>query len=91
MEKNALYRVSFTMKANKPGTVWFILNPYGEYDPRISKTFDFTTEEQTFTCETTGEFVLDMDFELVWSFGQGYNTEGDYTIEISGVTITKLT
>ena len=91
LEKNALYRVSFTMKANKPGTVWFILNPYGEYDPRISKTFDFTTEEQTFTCETTGEFVLDMDFELVWSFGQGYNTEGDYTIEISGVTITKLT
>lgn len=91
LEKNALYRVSFTMKANKPGTVWFILNPYGEYDPRISKTFDFTTEEQTFTCETTGGFVLDMDFELVWSFGQGYNTEGDYTIEISGVTITKLT
>ncbi len=91
LEKNALYKVKFTIKANKPGTVWFILNPYGEYDPRISQTFNFTTEEQTFECSTTGEFVLDMDFELVWSFGQGYNTEGDYLIEISQVEIIKMT
>lgn len=90
LEKNALYKVKFTIKANKPGTVWFILNPYGEYDPRISQTFNFTAEEQTFECATTGEFVLDMDFELVWSFGQGYNTEGDYLIELSDVEIIKM-
>ena len=90
LEKNALFKVRFTIKANKPGTVWFILNPYGEYDPRISQTFNFTTEEQTFECSTTGEFVLDMDFELVWSFGQGYNTEGDYLIELSDVEIIKM-
>lgn len=91
LEKNALYKVKFTIKGNKPGTCWFILNKCQTFDPRINSTIQFNTEEQTVELTTTQEFALDMDFELVFTFGKGYNTENNLLIEISNVSIYKIT
>ena len=93
LEKDALYKIRFTIKANKAGKTWFILNQLdtSKFEPTVSEVCNLTTEEQTFEFTTDREFPLALDFELVWSFGQGYNTEGDYLIEISNVEILKLT
>lgn len=93
LEKDALYKIRFTIKANKAGKTWFILNQLdtSKFEPTVSEVCNLTTEAQTFEFTTDREFPLALDFELVWSFGQGYNTEGDYLIEISNVEILKLT
>ena len=93
LEKDALYKIRFTIKANKAGKTWFILNQLdtSKFEPTVSEVCNLTTEAQTFEFTTDREFPLALDFELVWSFGQGYNTEGDYLIEICNVEILKLT
>ena len=49
---------------------------------------DITTQEQTFTFETTDTFVTDMDFEMLFQFGSEQTAQlGEVTIEFSNVTI----
>ena len=57
-------------------------------DPRISEGMDITTQEQTFTFETTDTFVTDMDFEMLFQFGSEQTAQlGEVTVEFSNVTI----
>ncbi len=66
----------------------FFLNPAGGWDPRVSEGIDFTTEEQTFTFDTTDTLILDMDFELLFQFGSNdLASMGDVTVEFSNITI----
>ena len=49
---------------------------------------DFTTEEQTFSFDTTDTLILEMPFEMLFQFGSADLAEmGDVTIEISNITI----
>lgn len=60
----------------------------GGWDPRISESIDFTTEEQTFTFKTTDTLIMDMDFEMLFQFGSADTAAlGSVTIEISDITI----
>ena len=54
----------------------------------MSEGIDFTTEEQTFSFDTTDTLILDMPFEMLFQFGSADLAEmGDVTIEISNITI----
>ena len=80
--------VEITGKASKPVSCGFFLNPSGSWDPRVSEGIDFTTEEQTFSFDTTDTLILDMPFEMLFQFGSADLAEmGDVTIEISNITI----
>jgi len=88
LEADSYYIVEMTVKADKDVSCGFFLNPLGGWDPRISETMDITTEEQTFTFETTDTFVTDMDFEMLFQFGSEQTAQlGEVTIEFSNVTI----
>ena len=77
-----------TVKADKDVSCGFFLNPLGGWDPRISEGMDITTQEQTFTFETTDTFVTDMDFEMLFQFGSEQTAQlGEVTVEFSNVTI----
>ena len=85
---DSYFTVQITGKASKPVSCGFFLNPAGSWDPRVSAGIDFTTEEQTFTFETTDILILDMPFEMLFQFGSAKLAEmGDVTIEISDITI----
>ncbi len=85
---DSYFTVEVTAKASKPVSCGFFLNVLGGWDPRISGTIDFTTEEQTFTFETTDTLIMDMDFEMLFQFGSAdLANMGDVTIEISDITI----
>lgn len=85
---DSYFTVEITGKATKPVNCGFFLNPAGNWDPRVSDGIDFTTEEQTFTFETTDTLILDMDFELLFQFGSGdLANMGEVTVEISNITI----
>ncbi len=85
---DSYFTVEITGKATKPVSCGFFLNPAGSWDPRVSEKIDFTTEEQTFTFETTETLILDMDFEMLFQFGSAELVNlGDVTIEITGITI----
>ena len=78
----------FRSKADKDVSCGFFLNPLGGWDPRISEGMDITTQEQTFTFETTDTFVTDMDFEMLFQFGSEQTAQlGEVTVEFSNVTI----
>ena len=88
LEADSYYIVEMTVKADKDVSCGFFLNPLGGWDPRISETMDITTEEQTFTFETTDTFVTDMNFEMLFQFGSEQTAQlGEVTIEFSNVTI----
>ena len=80
--------VEITAKASKPVSCGFFLNPAGNWDPRVSESIDFTTEEKTFRFETTETLILDMPFEMLFQFGSAALADmGDVTIEFSNITI----
>ena len=85
---DSYFTVEITGKASKPVSCGFFLNPAGSWDPRVSEGIDFTTEEQTFSFDTTDTLILDMPFEMLFQFGSADLAEmGDVTIEISNITI----
>ncbi len=85
---DSYFIVSVTGKATKPVSCGFFLNPMGGWDPRLSGSIDFTTEEQTFTFETTDTLIMDMDFEMLFQFGSdALAGMGEVTVEISDITI----
>ena len=85
---DSYFTVEITAKASKPVSCGFFLNPAGGWDPRISQGIDFTTEEQTFTFETTDTFITDMDVELLFQFGSADTAAlGEVTIEFVSVKI----
>ena len=85
---DSYFTVEITAKASKPVSCGFFLNPAGGWDPRISQGIDFTTEEQTFTFETTDTFITDMDVELLFQFGSADTAAlGEVTIEFISVNI----
>jgi hypothetical protein len=85
---DSYFTVEIVAKATKPVSCGFFLNPAGGWDPRISQGIDFTTEEQTFTFETTDTFITDMDVELLFQFGSADTAAlGEVTIEIISVNI----
>lgn len=85
---DSYFTVEITAKATQPVSCGFYLNPLGGWDPRISQSIDLTTEEQTFTFETTDPLITDMDFEMLFQFGSAETAAlGETTIEISNITI----
>ena len=89
---DSYFTVEITGKASKPVSCGFFLNPAGSWDPRVSEGIDFTTEEQTFSFDTTDTLIMDMDFEMLFQFGSAQLAEmGDVTIEISSITIWQRT
>lgn len=88
LPSDSYFTVEITGKATKPVNCGFFLNPAGNWDPRVSDGIDFTTEEQTFTFETTDTLILDMDFEMLFQFGSAdLANMGEVTVEISDITI----
>ena len=85
---DSYYTVEIVAKATKNVSCGVFLNPCGGWDPRFSEGMDLTTEEQTFTFETTDTFITDMDFELLFQFGSDATAQlGEVTIEIASITI----
>jgi len=85
---DSYFTVQITGKASKPVSCGFFLNPMGGWDPRVSESIQFTTEEQTFTFETTDTLIMDMDFEMLFQFGSSELPGlGEVTIEITDITI----
>lgn len=85
---DSYYTVVITAKATKDVSCGVFLNPCGGWDPRFSESMNLTTQEQTFTFETTDTFITDMDFELLFQFGSEATAQlGEVTIEISNITI----
>ena len=85
---DSYFIVEIKAKADKPVSCGFFLNPQGGWDPRVSESIDFTTEEQTFTFETTDTFIMDMGCELLFQFGSEATANlGGVTIEFTSITI----
>lgn len=92
LEADSYYTIEITAKATKNVSCGFFLNTLGNWDPRISQNMDITTEEQTFTFETTDTFITDMNFEMLFQFGSENTAQlGDVTIEFSSVKIFQKT
>lgn len=85
---DSYYVVEIKAKASKNVSCGFFLNPLGSWDPRISERINFTTEEQTFTFETTDTFFTDMNFEMLFQFGSEETAAlGEVTVEITDINI----
>ena len=85
---DSYFVVEITGKADKPVHCGFFLNAVGKWDPRVKEGIDFTTEEQTFTFETTETLILDMPFEMLFQFGSEETKQlGEVTVEISSLKI----
>ena len=83
--------MEITVKADKPVSCGFFLNPIGGWDPRISESMEITTEEQTFSFTTTETLISDMDFELLFQFGSEATAAlDDVTIEFTNITIYQM-
>ena len=88
LPSDSYFTVEITAKASKNVSCGFFLNPQGNWDPRISEGIDFTTQEQTFTFETTDTLIMDMDFEMLFQFGSAQTADlGEVTIEFTNITI----
>ncbi len=88
LEADKIYTITFKAKADKNISCAFFLNVFGSWDPRLSATVDFTTEEQTFEYTVSSAFITDMNFELLWQFGSEANSAlGAARIEFSDITI----
>jgi len=85
---DSYFTVEITAKATKPVSCGFFLNPAGSWDPRVSEGIDFTTEEKTFSFETTDTLIMEMPFEMLFQFGSAELSEmGEVTIEFTGIRI----
>ncbi len=85
---DAYFTVTITAKASQSVSCGFFLNPVGNWDPRVSETINFSTEEQTFTFKTTEALITDMDFEMLFQFGSADTAAlGSVTIEIVDIVI----
>ena len=85
---DSYFTVQITGKASKPVSCGFFLNPAGGWDPRVAERIDFTTEEQTFSFDTTDTLILDMPFEMLFQFGSAELADmGEVTIEFTGIKI----
>lgn len=85
---DSYFIVELTAKATKNVSCGFFLNPLGNWDPRINEKIELTTEEKTFTFETTDTFFTDMNFEMLFQFGSEETAAlGEVTIEISDIKI----
>ncbi len=85
---DSYFTVEITGKATAPVSCGFFLNPAGSWDPRVSEGIDFTTEEQTFTFDTTDTLIMDMPFEMLFQFGSAdLAAMGEVTVELSSITI----
>ena len=85
---DSYYTVEITAKASKNVSCSFFLNPLGNWDPRLSEGMDITTEEKTFTFETTDTLVTDMNFEMLFQFGSEATAAlGEVTIEFTSIVI----
>ena len=85
---DSYFVVNITGKATKPVACGFFLNPTGKWEPRLSERIEFTTEEKTFTFETTDTLILDMPFEMLFQFGSQETMDlGEVTVEISSLEI----
>ncbi|MBQ3253753.1 MAG: hypothetical protein IJA65_04270 [Acholeplasmatales bacterium] len=88
LEADKIYTISFKAKADKNISCAFFLNKRGEWDPRVSQTVNFTTEEQLFEFSTSSAFAADMAFEILWQFGSEANQAlGSAKIEFSEIVI----
>ena len=91
LESDSYYTVEITAKATKDVSCGVFLNPQGGWDPRFSESMDLTTEEKTFTYNTTDTFITDMDFELLFQFGSEATAQlGEVTVEITNLTIYQM-
>ena len=85
---DSYFTVEITAKATKPVSCGFFLNPSGSWDPRVSESIDFTTEEKTFSFETTETLIMEMPFEMLFQFGSAELADmGEVTIEFTGIKI----
>ncbi len=75
LEADKIYTISFKAKADKDISCAMFLNVFGQWDPRLSATVNFTTTEQTFEFSTTSAFATDMYFEILWQFGSEANAK----------------
>lgn len=88
LPSDSYFKVVITAKASKNVSCGVFLNPCGGWDPRFSEGMELTTEEQTFTFETSDTLITDMDFELLFQFGSEATAQlGEVTIEITDITI----
>ncbi len=85
---DSYFTVEVTGKATKNVSCAFFLNAEGKWEPRVNERIDFTTEEQTFSFDTTDPLIVEMPFEVLFQFGSA-DTEalGEVTVEISNITI----
>ena len=89
---DSYFVVEIVAKASKNVSCGFFLNPLGNWDPRITEGIDLTTEEQTFTFETSDILITDMNFEMLFQFGSEATANlGEVTVEISSITIYQKT
>jgi hypothetical protein len=89
-EAGALYKITFTVKADKDLKMFFALNVKGAWDPRVTAECDITTTETTFTFTMDAEVIIDMNFELLFQFGGYPQNVGPARIEFSSITIYQL-
>ena len=88
LPSDSYFTIEIKVKASKNVSCSFFLNPAGNWDPRVSEGMDITTEEKTFTFNTTDTLILDMDFEILFQFGSAELVEmGEVTIEFTSITI----
>ena len=89
---DSYFVVEIVAKATKNVSCGFFLNPLGNWDPRITEGIDLTTEEQTFTFETSDILITDMNFEMLFQFGSEATANlGEVTVEIISITIYQKT
>lgn len=89
---DSYFVVEIVAKATQNVSCGFFLNPLGSWDPRIVEGMDLTTEEQTFTFETSDILITDMNFEMLFQFGSEATANmGEVTVEIVSVTIYQKT
>ncbi|MFP4187257.1 MAG: hypothetical protein ACLFSU_03695 [Acholeplasmataceae bacterium] len=87
-EEGAKYRVEFEAYASEEIEGFFAINPVGQWNPKVSETFDLTTESATFSYETPNAQQFDQEIELLFQFG-AFNT-GSAEIYIESITIIEL-
>ncbi|MFA5006551.1 MAG: hypothetical protein WC509_03675 [Candidatus Izemoplasmatales bacterium] len=90
LEAGALYKVSFTVKADVPVKMFFALNVLGSWDPRVTAEVNITTEYQTFTFTMDSEIIIDMDFEMLFQFGGYAENVAPAKVEFSAIEIYQL-
>ena len=87
---NCYFTIKFKARATKDITCAMILNALGGWDPRLSESVEITTEEKEFTFTVSKEFVVDMNFELLFQFGSEATSKlGEVTITFSDMVIYK--